>query len=140
MATQRSARAKGKGFEKEVAEYLASWLGVEEQDITNARSGKQECDIQMSSAAAKLFPYWLEAKNHKNLKIPEWIDQAVADAKGKKAPLRVPGDPEDLVPIVVFKRHRDTTKWACLPFADFMRLATANIELRRKLAAITKGT
>lgn len=122
MTTARSARAKGKAFEKAVAEAVADWLGLTVDDIIRARSGKDECDIGLSAEARRRFDYWLECKNHKTLKIPEWIRQARdAAARAKKR-----GEGHG-TPVIVFKTHGDGTPYVVIDFFSFMELATRHL-------------
>lgn len=141
MSTDRSrlgkrSKRKGRDFEKAVAERVAEWLGVPVEEVSGARSGKKECDIQLSTIAHHLFPYHIEAKNHKSLSVPDWLRQASSDAA---LSTRKP-TPE---PVVVFKQHGDGEKWAIIRFEVFMELATRHLndaEARELLDTLRKAS
>jgi hypothetical protein len=114
----RRSKQKGKAFEKAVAEAVAEWLGLPIEDVTRARSGKDECDIGLSREALEKFPYWIECKNHKTLSIPSWLKQANEAVKRLNT---------KQTPIIVFKQHGDGTMYVCLDFFTFMKLSTESL-------------
>lgn len=110
-----SRRAKGKRFEKDVAEDLAAFFGVPASDALHARSGKKESDVHLTSTLRRVWPFWTEVKNHVTLKIPAWLKQAESDAKL---------DGTGLEPIVVFRQHRQSRakKYVVVDYAFFRDL------------------
>lgn len=114
----RRSKVKGKAFERSVAERIAMWLQLPTSDVWAARSGTKENDINLSAAARALWSYWVEAKNQKTLKIPEWIRQAEADAA------QLGGG---RTPVIIFKQHGDSKKYVVLDFETFMDLTTTRI-------------
>lgn len=108
-----SARAKGNGFEKSVAEDVAALLGLPADDIIHSGSGRSGRDIRIPSAYRNRFPYFVESKNQRTLKIPEWLRHTAQRAK-----------PTGDVPLVVFKLHRDNTKFVTLPWEHFLYLVS----------------
>ena len=79
VAQQRSSRArssqsKGRDWQKAVAKILALVTGTSKDDFFSNQGGdKGDIDVHMSAAAREAFPFWIECKNQKTLKIPEWI-------------------------------------------------------------------
>jgi hypothetical protein len=113
----RNNRVKGKTFERHVADAIKAWTGLSATDVVRTRSGTGEADIGLSVAAAKAFPFHVEAKDHGTIKIPQWVKQAKeASARGNK-----------LTPIIVFKLRRAPGQpmalYVTLAFEDFMALA-----------------
>lgn len=115
----RNAKAKGKAWEREIAAQIAEAISLPIEDVYNARSGKKECDIQLSTEARNRFPHHVECKNHKTLAIPQWIRQMENDIKV----LQKAGTPHG-VGIVVFKQHGDRTPYAVVRFDHLLRLLT----------------
>jgi hypothetical protein len=111
----RRSKTKGKSWEKAVEDAIAVWMQFGEGDVVSTKSGTDECDIGLSPAAQKRFPFWVECKNTKTLAFPAWIRQtreAIAKARSK------------LSPIVVFKQHGDSTGYVIIEFSVFMQLVS----------------
>lgn len=111
----RSAKAKGKAWEKEVAEIIGNAIGMPSTDVFNSRSGVKECDVQLSLQARSRFPHYLECKNEKRPRVPAWVaqmteDQKIARKRGKSSKLG----------IVVFKVHGNRTPFALVAFRDIL--------------------
>ena len=107
----RTSKAKGKTWEREVAAQVAEAIGLPVEDVYNARSGKKECDINLSTEARRRFPFYLECKNEKNARVPAWIKQMEGDlklARQRGLPFRLG--------MVVFKQHGDRTPYALVRF------------------------
>lgn len=122
----RNNRKKGRAFEKEVAADIVKALDLHEKDVLNSRSGKTECDIHLSEEAYERFPYWIEAKNSKNLQVPAWLKQAQTDAA---AAIKVDHRPFAPTPVVVFKQHGSSKKYAIIDFDAFLILAANMVRL-----------
>ena len=107
----RRSKSKGKGWEREVAALIAEAVGLELEDIYNARSGRKECDIQLSAEARKRFPFWVECKNEKVARVPAWVRQMEGDLTlARKAGKAF------RTGMVVFKQHGDRTPYALIRF------------------------
>lgn len=97
----KSQRTKGASFERETAEQLSDWLGVDcKRKLGAARDGGD--DIQVGQ-------FRIECKRHETTKVWEWYEQAKSNAQ--------PGE----IPVVVFRRSRSESM-ALVSFSDFMRL------------------
>jgi Holliday junction resolvase len=71
----KSIIEKGKKFERQIAEaIMQEGLGLARREVGSG-SGKRKGDI------ASNLPFLIEAKNHRTLKIPEWIRQAKEQAR-----------------------------------------------------------
>jgi hypothetical protein len=120
----RSSKQKGARYERLIAEAVAEWLGLPTSDVFRTRTGSNKEDIGLSEEAARRFPFSIEAKHHKSLKLPEWIKQASTNAAkvGRK-------------PVVVFRASRDrgseSTDYVCLTFFDFMEIVTRVLNYER---------
>lgn len=113
----KNSKSKGKGWEREVAALVAEALGLPLEDIYNARSGRKECDIQLSSEARRKFPFYLECKNEKNARVPAWIKQMEGDLTlARKAGKAY------RTGMVVFKQHGDRTPYALIRFDHFLSI------------------
>jgi hypothetical protein len=119
----RSAKAKGRAFEKSVAARIAEWLGMTEDDVRSVAASVGGEDVELTERARRLFNYYVECKNHRNLKLPEWIRQARAGAaKANKG----------AIPIVVFKQHGDGTPYVTIELDFFLELATRHLNYQEQ--------
>lgn len=97
----KSQRTKGQVYERQVAEELSDWLGVDcKRKLGAARDGGD--DIQVGQ-------FRIECKRHETTKVWEWYEQARSNAQ--------PGE----IPVVVFRRSRSESM-ALVSLSDFMRL------------------
>jgi len=108
----QSAKRKGRQFEYEIAERIAVALGLPKEDVRPSIAGASGMDIQLSNRAIKAFPYWVECKNHKTLKIPAWVRQAETGASKETT----------LQPVVVFKLHRGRKQYVVMELDHFLGL------------------
>lgn len=113
----RSSKAKGARFERLIAETLAEWLDLPPSDIFRTRTGSDKEDIGLSQEAARRFPFSVECKHHKSLKLPEWLKQAETNAKKVGR-----------TPLVIFRQSRaagsESRDYVVIPLFDFMELVT----------------
>jgi len=112
----KSAKAKGKEFENQIAQMLREALGLPESDIKRARAGNRESDIQLSDEARRRFPYHIECKNSRTAQVPAWIKQMESDLalhRKKGTPYRSG--------MVVFKEHGNKTPYALIRFDHLLR-------------------
>jgi len=97
----RNARVRGAAYEREVAQQLSDWLGVDcKRKLGAARDGGD--DIQVGQ-------FRIECKRHETTKVWEWYEQAKAQT------------PAGEIPVVVFRRSRSESM-ALISFVDFIRL------------------
>jgi hypothetical protein len=117
----RNAKNKGKKWEKDVATLVAKSIGLPEEDVYNARSGRKECDINLSTEARRRFPFYLECKNEKAARVPAWIRQMEGDlklARSKGKAFRFG--------MVVFKQDGDRTPYALVRFDHLLSIILQN--------------
>ncbi|MFF6951789.1 hypothetical protein ACFZAD_24415 [Streptomyces iakyrus] len=111
---------KGKDLEEEVAKLLRKKLGVQvARDKRSGAGSHQKNDLVDWFEA---FPFSVEIKNHKTLKLPEWFRKTKHSAS-----LRRP-------PMVVFALDDDVL--AALPFPDLVDLVAENKQLRAEVASL----
>jgi hypothetical protein len=80
----QSRKAKGRIFQKEIAEYISDLTGIpwgKDKDIEPREMGQSGPDIKLYGKARKKFPYAVECKNQEKWQIPKWIRQAKENAK-----------------------------------------------------------
>lgn len=85
-----SAKAKGRKFQQEVRDtILHAFPSLTKDDVRSTSMGAGGEDIQLSSAARKLFPYSVECKHRANYAFYKDWDQAVNNAPKKSIPILV---------------------------------------------------
>jgi hypothetical protein len=67
--TPRSAKAKGRRFEMEIAVVIREAFGLPERDVQPTPMGVTGTDIKLSALAHSVFPYAVEAKNVEALNV-----------------------------------------------------------------------
>ncbi len=108
--TPATRKAKGREFQKYVAECLQESLGLPPEDVVSRPMGSPGLDIMMSADAREKFPFGIECKRTEKLSIPAWWAQCTANAEA-----------EGLVPLLVFKRNREEPL-AVLRWTDLLSL------------------
>jgi hypothetical protein len=88
--TNASAKAKGMDLQKWVCEKVAQLLGVrwdnrwDESPVASRPSGQHGCDVILRGGARKRFPWDLECKAMKELRIADAVKQAESNvAEGR---------------------------------------------------------
>jgi len=84
MITKQSARNKGKSWEREIAELLTSITGAKwrRTPCSGAIRHYFDGDIMKTDKKPTIIDDCLiECKNHKTLKIPDWIKRTEEEAK-----------------------------------------------------------
>ena len=82
--TVKSAKAKGRNFQKQVAERISKLLDIpveKDGEIESRPMGQSGTDIILRGDALELFPYSCEMKNQQNVSIHQWIEQAKTNTK-----------------------------------------------------------
>ncbi len=110
--TPRSAKAKGRRLQAEVAAAIAAALGLPPQDVRPAAGGENGADVKLSAEAARRFPFSVECKNCERLNLWQALHQAEANAAESS-----------LTPLLVIRRNRSGA-CACLPLDRFLMLVT----------------
>lgn len=104
-----SKKAKGRNLQKLVVQkILAKFPQLTERDVASTSMGASGIDVQLSEAAAKLFPFATECKAQEALSLYPAFEQAKANAK-------------DLTPLLIVKKNRQEVL-AVLRLDDFMKL------------------
>lgn len=109
----RTGRAKGRGFEKSVAEDIREALGAHPEDVKRTPAAVGGRDILLHHALRPRYPYSTECKNTKTLNVPAWIKQAEETA-GKEG--------LGLEPLVVFKLAGNGKKYAIVEFEHYLKV------------------
>ena len=89
----QSSKAKGRSAVQQVRTLLQKTFDLKDDDLLVKATSMGGCDLHMSPAAQKLFPFAIEVKNAESLSIWSALAQATVNAKKKNAP-----------PVVFFKR------------------------------------
>jgi len=122
----KSCKAKGRILQTKIAEDIREAFRLSSSDVRPAIMGERGCDVHLSEAARKLFPWALEAKACETLPLWASIKQCSDNAVI-----------EGLRPLLVFKRNR-SPMYVCLCWKDFLELvelaAIANHEMEGKKA------
>lgn len=75
-----SSKAKGRSFMVRVAGLLTERLGLSPGDVFVKATSQAGCDLHLSPAAEKAFPYSVEGKNVESLNIWQALQQAESNA------------------------------------------------------------
>jgi len=107
----RSAKAKGRRFQKEIYELLMKHFDnvLQEGDLKPSLMSEQGEDIKKSPAAIKVFPYSVECKSQEKLNIWSALKQAEENC------------PTGQTPLVAFKKNRSNI-YVALKFEEFLKL------------------
>lgn len=110
-AIGKRSRRKGKSFQREIAKFISSKIGLKEDDVASCVGGKTESDVRLSCEAKKRFPFHVECKNYRRWAasaMKEWLKQSTGEA------------PTETTPIVVFKFHGESKPYVVLDFEAFL--------------------
>lgn len=75
-----SSKAKGRSFMVRVAELLTEQLGLDHGDVFVKATSQAGCDLHLSPAAERAFPFSVEGKNVEALNIWQALQQAESNA------------------------------------------------------------
>jgi hypothetical protein len=106
--TRKSAKAKGRSFQKEVARWIREFFRMENSDVVSTAASVPGEDIILSDFAKKQFPFSVECKKQEKLNIWAAIEQAERNSKER-------------TPIVIFARNHSKT-YVTLDFDAFLAL------------------
>ena len=107
----QSAKAKGGRLQQFVVhELLTKFPSLTEADVRSTSMGAGGEDVQLSSAAQRLFPYSIEAKNQERVNVWAALVQARSNAAKR-------------TPLVVFKKNGEDPH-VLLNWNHFIELAT----------------
>ena len=105
---RRSAKAKGRGFQKETARKIREYNNLLDSDVRSTAASVPGEDILFSEIARNIFPFSVECKCQEHINIWGAIEQAKKNG-GK------------YVPIVVFKKN-NTDTYVTIDFDSFLAL------------------
>lgn len=106
----RLSQRKGKQYQKEIAERIASALGLPAEEFYSAMAGTTGVDISASRAAVGDFPFAVETKNCRHVSMPQWLAEAEANADGAGLPF-----------LLVFKLHGRRRNYITMDLEEFLR-------------------
>lgn len=110
--TTASKKAKGRRLQQLVAEsIIKKYSKLTEDDVKSTGMGQSGVDVQLSSAAQKLFPYAVECKNRAAMAVYKDWNQCKNNAGTR------------LFPLLVIKQDR-AKPLAVIDFEHFMELIT----------------
>ena len=92
--TPQSRKGKGREFQKKISQLIRSYFNFPDEDAVSTAMGQQGCDIKLSNAARKQFPYGVECKCTESINIWKAWEQATVNAKK-----------EDLRPLLFVKKN-----------------------------------
>ena len=110
--TPSSRKAKGRRFQQQICGDLLTHLPIEPGDIMSTGMGQSGCDVYLSPAARRVFPYGVECKNVEKVALWESWRQCETNA-GKVG----------LTPLLLIKRNREEPL-AVLRWGDLLQLLT----------------
>lgn len=89
----RTGKAKGRRFQQLVRDtILDKFPSLDPSDVRSTSMGAGGEDIQLSSAARKLFPFSVECKARNSIAVCRWYDQAKANSEGHEPLLVIKED------------------------------------------------
>jgi hypothetical protein len=107
--TTQSRKQKGRRLQQYIVDKIRELHpSLTERDCSSTPMGVSGDDVQLSEAAAKLFPFSVEAKNTEKLNIWAALEQSESGNR-------------DLTPLVVFKRNRSDV-YCAMKFDDLLRI------------------
>lgn len=113
MRSQKSARAAGARFERQIADYLAQALDDERIDRMVRRGSQDRGDVSGVRIHGK--PLAVEVKNCARLDLPSWVGEAHREA----------GNADALAGVVISKRHGrgdPASQWVHMEVRDLVAL------------------
>ena len=121
----QSCKSKGRRLQqKVVADILAAFPSLADDDCRSTSMGAGGEDVQLSPAARACIPLSFECKNVEKLNVWQCLEQCQANA------------PEGATPCLVFSRNRSPT-YAVVPWAALLALyARPSPRLTPRVAAL----
>ena len=94
--TRRSAKSKGRGFQKDIARKIREYFGLADSDVRSTAASVPGEDILFSDLGRHTFPFSVECKNREHISIWQAIEQSNKNAGY-------------YVPLVIFKKNNSET-------------------------------
>lgn len=111
--TRRSAKGKGRLFQKTIARQIREYNGLSDSDVRSTAASVPGEDILFSELARNIFPFSVECKNQEHINIWQAIEQAANNAG-------------NYTPIVVFKKN-NSDPYVTIDFESFLALVKYGI-------------
>jgi hypothetical protein len=115
-----SAKAKGRRLQQQLAKDVERAFGLAEGDVLSRSSGATGTDLILSPAAARIFPFAVEAKNQERVNI--WQAWKQASANSRSGVARSSGT-TPISPLLVISRNGTQHPLAILAWEDFLTLS-----------------
>ena len=125
--TPASRKAKGRRLQQAVRQDLVDRLGIDPGDILSTAMGQSGCDLYLSPAARKRFPFGVECKAQERIALPEWWEQCTRNAAA-----------EGLAPLLVLKQSR-REPLAVLRWEDLLALLRYDHRWQNLAEGLTGG-
>ena len=113
-----NSRIKGNNYQRHIARVIGEIFELDwkEHATSTPQSGgmKWKGDIQKSSELSKIFPFHIECKNQKAIRLKDWVKQAESDC------------PQNETPTVVFHIHNSSKDYILMPLEDFLHFVKDN--------------
>lgn len=113
-----SAKAKGMGAQRDLADALALALNLDKEDIWSNSGGQTGVDLRLSPKARGKFPFHaVECANQQNINVWAKFNQACRHCVSQK----IGKTPGNGAPILIFKRN-GSEFYTMLKLSDFLEL------------------
>lgn len=106
--TRKSAKSKGRGFQKLVARLIREYFDLSDSDVRSTAASVGGEDILFSELGRNIFPFSVECKNQEHINIWQAIEQSNKNCG-------------DYTPIVVFKKNNSET-YVTIELESFLAL------------------
>lgn len=106
----KNQKQKGNRYENKVAKRLTETLGVELRRVPSSGGMEQwRGDIVAVDDMDRInFPWCIELKNQKKLKLPQWLRQTEEEAEEMKKR-----------PVLIFHLHGSSKEYAVIPLKEW---------------------
>ena len=91
---------------------LSTFTDLAPDDVRSTSMGSSGVDIQLSPAAAAVFPYSVECKNHAKFAVYGMYDQCVANSANRTPLLVIKQNHSDPLAVVSLKHFMELTQIA----------------------------
>jgi len=104
---------KGPNYELVISHKIADFFALDREDdiprVPNSGGLKEKGDLHKSARLKEFFPFHIECKNQKTVRLWSFMDDSEGDA------------PEGDLPIVILHRHKTSKDYVVIGLEDFMR-------------------
>lgn len=111
MVKVQSAKSKGRKFEDDICQDIQNKFNLTDEDIRRVPASVNGIDIQLiSEKARKNFPFSVECKSQKTIKVKEWWKQAKTNVE------------DDTYPLLTFRVPNTSQKLVIIDWYDFLNI------------------